>query len=354
MNKVIRNLILPTFALGMALFALYHLLYAEEKRPPLAPPAAPPRAVAGKSIAGVGMVEPLSENISVGSAQNGIALEVFFTADRVGERVNKGEPLLRVDDRTLKAQLAVQRANLRVAVAELQRLKLQPRVEDIPPLEAKVKAAAARKADMEVRYQRVAQVTSQAVPPDEIAQRRYAMEVATHELEQARSELDKAKAGAWGPDLAVAQTNVEVANANIAATEIEIDRCLVRAPIDGELLQVNVRIGEFVSGSAAKALFVLGDLQSRRVRVDIDEEDIPRFRNGQRAVAYSRGNTSERFPLRLVRIEPLVVPKKMLSGENTERVDTRVLQAVYEIESPDAKVYVGQQLDVFIELPDAS
>jgi len=53
--------------------------------------------------------------------------------------------------------------------------------------------------------------------------------------------------------------------------------------------------------------------------------------------------------MRFVRVEPLVVPKKTLTGENTERVDTRVLQVLYAIERSDHPVYVGQQLDVFID-----
>jgi hypothetical protein len=44
----------------------------------------------------------------------------------------------------------------------------------------------------------------------------------------------------------------------------------------------------------------------------------------------------------------MAVPKKALSGDNTERVDTRVLQVIYAIEPGQQPVYVGQQLDVFI------
>jgi len=53
--------------------------------------------------------------------------------------------------------------------------------------------------------------------------------------------------------------------------------------------------------------------------------------------------------LRFVRVEPFVVPKKSLTGESTERVDTRVLQVIYAIEPGSANVYVGQQLDAFIQ-----
>ncbi len=52
-----------------------------------------------------------------------------------------------------------------------------------------------------------------------------------------------------------------------------------------------------------------------------------------------------------VRFEPYVVPKRSLTGESTERVDTRVLQAIYSFDRGDLTIYVGQQMDVFIEAP---
>ena len=42
-----------------------------------------------------------------------------------------------------------------------------------------------------------------------------------------------------------------------------------------------------------------------------------------------------------------------VTGDNTERVDTRVLQAIYAIEPSEHTVYVGQQLDVFIETSES-
>jgi hypothetical protein len=52
-----------------------------------------------------------------------------------------------------------------------------------------------------------------------------------------------------------------------------------------------------------------------------------------------------------VRVEPYVVPKRSLTGESTERVDTRVLQVLYRFDPAAMKVYVGQQVDVFVEAP---
>jgi HlyD family secretion protein len=66
-------------------------------------------------------------------------------------------------------------------------------------------------------------------------------------------------------------------------------------------------------------------------------------------VAYLKGSSRRTIPLAFVRIEPYIVPKKSLTGDNTERVDTRVLQIIYHFAPPAFPVYAGQQVDVFIE-----
>ncbi len=85
------------------------------------------------------------------------------------------------------------------------------------------------------------------------------------------------------------------------------------------------------------------------VRADIDEADIPRFLQGAQARAFARGATDRPIPLRFVRVEPYVQPKKSLTGSSSERVDTRVLQVIYAIDQSQPEIYIGQQLDVFID-----
>jgi hypothetical protein len=96
---------------------------------------------------------------------------------------------------------------------------------------------------------------------------------------------------------------------------------------------------------------VLGNVDTLHVRVDIDENDAWRLDKGAPATAYVRGNRNLNTPIKFVRVEPYVVPKRSLTGESTERVDTRVLQALYSFEPGKLPVYVGQQMDVFIEAP---
>jgi len=113
-----------------------------------------------------------------------------------------------------------------------------------------------------------------------------------------------------------------------------------------------VRAGEFApAGITNQPLLMLGDLEQLHVRVDIDENDAWRFRKTGKAIAYMRGNRTFKTDLVLAYVEPFVIPKKSLTGDSTERVDTRVLQALYRFDRTAIPAYVGQQMDVFIEVP---
>lgn len=205
-----------------------------------------------------------------------------------------------------------------------------------------------RKAEFE-RAQSVQRMHSGAVSDDELVKLQQGLRMAEEQLAWVEADLKLLQTGAWEPEKAVARGKVEQARAKYEQTEVNIQRLTVKALVDGEVLQVNVRPGEFVAAPSSQALIVLGSIQQLHVRVDIDEHDIPRFIPGAPAKAMLRGHLHDEFRLKFVRVEPFVVPKKSLTGDNTERVDTRVLQVIYALEPTSRTVYVGMQMDVFID-----
>lgn len=350
MNKTFRSLILPTLATCLFAFSIYHLLFAAEKLPKETPLIEPPHQSFASGISGTGLVEARAENISLGTAVAGIVLEVCVGNDQLGKRIQAGTPLFRVDDRHLKAQLQTHRANLALAEAQLGRLEEMPRPEDLPPSEAKVKVAEANRNRLKDQLERGEQLLGKRImTEEEFTSRRFTFLAADQQFQQALAEDALLKAGAWSPDKNVSRASVEAARANVANLETEIERCLVRAPVDGQILKIDVRPGEFVSTTTTKALILLGDLDRLRIRVDVDEQDISRFKVTGRATATTRGIDRKRLELKFVRVEPYVIPKKAFTGDNTERIDTRVLQVLYEMEQDSGGVYVGQQVDVSIE-----
>ncbi|HZL89316.1 MAG TPA: HlyD family efflux transporter periplasmic adaptor subunit [Pirellulaceae bacterium] len=355
MRKLLGRIGLPIVAILLLGFGVFHMLSAQPHQAPTTPPALPPRSPLGPTIAAAGIVESQSENIAIGSAHSGVVLEVYVPADKAGIRVQAGDPLLRVDDRQLKAQLAWQQATLAAAEADLARLEAMPRTEELPAAEAKVRAAQSNLRLMRDQRERADQLKARgSIADQELVQRRLAQESAEAELARAQADLELLQAGAWEPDKQIARAKIAEAKAEIDQTQVEIERSLVRAPVDGEVLQVNVRPGEFVGTPPGQPLVLLGDFRQPHVRVDIDEHDIPRFRTGAKAKAFVRGDGEQELPLRFVRVEPYVIPKRSLTGDNTERVDTRVLQVIYAVDSADAPIFVGQQMDVFVDAAPAA
>jgi multidrug resistance efflux pump len=349
MSISVTRIVLPAVALAMGLLGFFHVQQESQSVLPAAPPESPPRCVYDHAIAGTGVVEAQTENIAIGAGLTGLVLEVHVPASKVGQRVTQGDPLFRVDDRHLRAQLGVANAQLASAQAFLAKLEKQPRAEELPVSESKVRTATAKVALCEDQYLRGKRlVGGDTISQEEFMTRQLTYEAAVHEQAQAQAEYDLLKAGAWKPDLAIAAASVQEAQAKVDQLKTEIDRALVTASVDGIVLQVNVRPGERISELDTRPIMVLGGTATMHVRIDIDERDIPRYRPGSPAKAYPRGASARELSLRFVRVEPYVVPKKSLTGDNTERVDTRVLQVIYAIEGTNASVYVGQQLDVFL------
>jgi multidrug resistance efflux pump len=245
--------------------------------------------------------------------------------------------------------LKVRRADLRVAETQLRRLEQLPRPEELPPSAARIREAEARLRMQEDLYRRVTRLGSGgAAGEQEVVERAEAVRTARAQLDRARSEDALLRAGASEPDRAVARAVVDRAQALVEQAETELDRLVVRAPIDGRVLQLNVRPGESVTVAAGPGLVLLGGDGRPHVRVSIDEHDIPRFRPGAPARGTLRGHPQHVYPLTFVRVEPYVVPKQTLTGEGPERVDSRVLRVIYAVEASEPALYVGQLMDVFI------
>ena len=152
----------------------------------------------------------------------------------------------------------------------------------------------------------------------------------------------------WQARVVTQEAQIKSAQAIAEQAGIELDVLTIRAPREGTILQVNMREGEFAETKPAEPLMILGEVDLLQIRADVDEQNAPQVQTNQPAVAFLKGSTQNPLPLRFVRIEPYVIPKKSLTGDSSERVDTRVLQIIYQLERASVPLYVGQQVDVFI------
>lgn len=309
------KLLLPLLAIAGFVFASYTVVSGSKPTSVAQAVAEPAFAPYKAFIAGAGIVEAKSQNIAIGTPLSGIVKSV---AIKVGDQVKTDDALFYLDDRDYSADLSVKKADLAKASADVK--VAEASLEDAKSLVKIAEAVTDRR----------------AISTEELVKRRNALLLAKAKLESAIAYVQQTKAA-------------------VASTETTLDRLVVRAPVDSEVLQVNVRPGEFAqAGVVNTPLMVLGNLDQFHVRVDIDENDAWRFDKNSKAVAYLRGNRNFKAELSLAYVEPFVIPKKSLTGDSTERVDTRVLQALYSFDRNHIPVYVGQQMDVFIEAQDYS
>ena len=343
------RLIVPLLALVGAGYAIFIVAQGSQPPPVAKPVAEPSRPPFENYIAGSGIIEAMDRNVAIGSPLPRLVLQVHV---KIGDEVDAGAPLFSLDDRDLKAEAEVRRTALESGKARLERLKAAPRAEEIPPAEARVVAAEAQLADFKNQVALWESVADKrAVTIEDLQRRKFAVQAQEARVAEAKAALALLKAGSWQADIQVAEGEKASFQAQLAQTETEIARMVVRAPSNGIVLQVNIRAGEFApSGALQTPLILFGRLERMALRVDVDENDAWRFRKDAAAVAFVRGNRELKTDLRLERVEPYVVPKRSLTGDSTERVDTRVMQAIYSFPRGILPVYVGQQMDVFIEV----
>jgi RND family efflux transporter MFP subunit len=305
-----KRFILPIIGILAATWAAYSITRTQPHRDTTNPPSPPPVSEFQNTVAAVGLVEASTENISIGTPLSGVVAKIFVTA---GQSVKKGDPLFELDLRNLRAELQVKEQALVISRTQLG-------------------VAQARLEDMKQQFNFFEKLEDKRViSEEEFSQRRNAVEVALAEVKQATAQIGAAES-------------------QLHATQTEIERSTIRSPLNAEVLQVKVRPGEFATAAITTTpLVLLGRSKPLHVRVDVDEHEAWRVHPDAKATGHIRGNPDLKSELQFVRFEPFVVPKKSLTGDSTERVDTRVLQIIYKVERDDFPIFVGQQMDVFID-----
>ncbi len=305
--------VLPIIAIIGLVIAVIYIFAIKPDRSSSEPQKEPAKATGALAnsarVAGVGLVEPASEIIDIGSALSGLVTDLRV---QPGDRVDKGQPLFQVDDRAVRAQLTEANAAIAEARAAINEAQADRRT-------ASEQLALYRNLD-----------DPAAVSRSEVIQAEGAQRTATSRL-------------------ATAQARLKSAQARAGSARTDLARLTVRAPISGEILAVNIRPGEFVAtqGGGTIPFIQMGETNPLHIRVDIDENEAVRMKMGAPAIVSPRGAADAQIKAKFVRAEPQVVPKRQLTNSAAERVDVRVLQVIYELPQSDL-FRVGQQVDAFI------
>jgi HlyD family secretion protein len=282
-----------------------------------------PVAEAG-AVGGAGLVEPLDRPTSLSVEVSGLVASVEVTE---GQRVAAGDVLIRLSAGVAEADRDGAGADERAARA------------DREAAAADARAAAARAAASEdIRRRAVALAERDAGTADE---RDRAVRIAEADVEAARAA--DARVGQ-------AQARVAAASARLAQAERRLEQLVVRAPADGEVLQILVRPGEFLAPGGVAA--VVGDTRGLRARLDIDERDVSRVAVGQPARVRIEGLPGE-FTGRVAEIGRRVGRKNVRTDDPTDRQDARFVEVVVTLDATPA-VPIGVRVEGTIDATPSS
>jgi HlyD family secretion protein len=346
---------LPMLAAAALAFSVLSVIEGRPARTMLTPPIPAPESPFRTRVAALGVVEPKSETVAIATDLGGVVKRIYVID---GQRVGIGAPLFALDDRDYRAALADADANVQAREASLKTIARQilSQGAQIAEEQAKQQAALAREGLARTTRGRDAVLArEQLISPQDFDNAIADEQAADATAAGAKASLIAAQGqrDVLAAQQIEAQAMLKEAQATRQRAVITLDRSVVRAPIDATVLRVNIHVGEYAQpGVLAAPLLTLGALDELHLRVEMDEEDAWRIAAGAPAIALVRGNPSLRTALKFVRFEPMVVPKHSLSGTD-DRVDTRVVEAIYSFDPSRFPARVGQELDVFIAAPSA-
>jgi HlyD family secretion protein len=290
-----------------------------------------------------GIVEGRTEEVHLRPEQVGRVTQVLVAP---GKCVEAGDVLVRLDDDRQRQEVALAKANVEFAIAELERLNNGARAVEREEAHALHRAAKSR-LDQAVRtWNRIAQLRNQqAISQQEADDQQAQVDTLRAELEAAASRVRQIEAPARADEVRSATARVKAAEAHLELAQIGLTKTELRAPGRGCVLDVNVEPGEFTGPDAPEPLVVLSDTTVMRVRAYVEELDAPRVQIGMQAQVTADGIPNTTFTGIVVSISPCMADKSVDAGRPNELYDTKVREVLLELDNA-TQLIVGLRVDV--------
>ncbi len=296
-----------------------------------------------------GRVEPCSGQIKLGSAATGIVDKILV---KTNDKVFAGEPLIHLADDELKARLAA--AETQVSIRERARdekgatgsAKTRRNAEDavadgerdVQNARAAVDRAAARR-------------RASAASDADLTAARIALTRAQNELATRQERLRNLEDDSPLPTTLEGQLSVARSEYNEARSVL--DKMTLRAPIDGTVLEVNVRVGELVSPNLPQPPVQLADLSSLCVRGELDERDIASVKPRQAVIVKATALPGREFEGAVSSIPPLVEPGRLEQSGSRNQSNVDVVRIEVELKAAE-ELMTGMKVDIYFRTEQTS
>ncbi len=303
-------------------------------------------AAAPRILAAPGRVEPRSEAIELAVGLIG-ALKGVYAEE--GDTVRRGQLLAELDNADQQARVAEAEASVQLRTAERDKLAHGARPEERQEIRAQLDEAAAALALARREFERRAPlVKSGAASRQAMDQARSALDAAEARHLARAAALALINAPPRAEDMAIAEANLSLAQANLAEQRALLDKTRLYSPLDGVVLRRYLQAGEALSLQPPTPILEVADLTRLRVRAEIDESDVSRIARGETAWVTAEAYPGQRFHGVVSRVGQRLGRKRVFTDEPTEKIDTKVLEALIDLDE-GVRLPVGLRVDVFVE-----
>jgi len=307
-----------------------------------APEPQPVRTV----MQGIGYVEPASEVRKLMLRTGGV---IRHCCVKAGDKVNKGEKILELDNATQKAEVAVARKNLDHIQAEAEHIKVGINPYQIKAVEQTLERLQEKLRHAQSEAERSRQlIQTRAASREEHEAKETRYRQALVELKEKEAELLHLKKYVTLEHRAMMDAKVQHAQSALELAEERLRETILLAPFDGVILKVLKREGEGVRMFEPEPVVLFGDLSKLKVRAEIDERFVIHLAVGQTAIIYGRNMGGKEYRGTVAVLEPIMGDKTVFARVSSERKDLDVLQVVIEMED-GFRAPMGLQVDVRIE-----
>jgi len=259
------------------------------------------------SLAAPGEAVPLEE-IEINPQIKGIVAEVYVTE---GEKITKGQPLVKIEPSEYEAKVNLARNNLEIAQSQLELLKTSAKGR-LQKLEKNAAVAETQLQQAEMKIQQIKGIMPE-LTPDNLPESEEKVTIIRRVLQETKQLIKKIRP--TQEKLSLTQTTIaqqidkgrlELTNRQLKLEMAvqDLQRTVIAAPTDGLVSQVNAARGELVYPGNRSPLLTINEQVTFKAYVD--QARLNALQVGDRATVYLNAYPGQTFSGKVIKINPTV------------------------------------------------
>ena len=291
----------------------------------------------------VGRIDSAEESRQLVAAADGVIAALFVSR---GQQVSKGQELLAVDCAPRVQTVGARSAAMSQASAAALTVSEGARGEEILAAQAQYDAAIALRKDATDRLDRTRGLIVQGfITKREVEARENGLTAARAEASAAAAKLAMLRNGSRASEIAEANAAARAAAAETGVARALADQCTLRSPVDGTVLQILRREGEFSGASQGTPLLIVGDLTRMIARAEISERDATSVKEGKRALIWIDGQPTK-WKGHVTHLASVMGRRSARSLDPTDRFDRDIREVFISFDGAPPPALVGLRVTV--------